>query len=338
MYTDEVLRVAASIACTALVLTVAAGAAFAQRSKKEAAAEFKAGITAQQEGRLADAKAHYESSLDFVPRATTYFNLATVQEELGETAAAIHSYEQFLSLADDGQRSNVAYANERLAVLRERAAVVLSVASQPPGALVYVGSDHRPVGETPIKLTVVPGAITLRLTHPDRGDTRQVVNVEPGTGQVVHVVLKPLSSRLRVQTNLAGALITIDGVVQEHDRAATFDVAPGRRTISVSKSGYDSYTKTIEATPRASLELDVRLTKNRSTRSKLFIGGLVATATILSAVAVVTGLQASSNDDVSEARVSDFTGLAGLVLGTTGLVYWVVSGDDSSGELTTKQL
>lgn len=136
----------------------------------------------------------------------------------------------------------------------------LIVQSNPPGVQVFVDGVDR--GMTPARLSVTPGAHILELRG--RGVPR-VIPLQVAAGAQVSQYLEfaetPTTGRLQVQSEPAGAKVTIDGAPRGVTPLTVSDLTPGdHEVILQSDTGSARHIVTVQAGTTASLLAPMALT------------------------------------------------------------------------------
>jgi hypothetical protein len=119
----------------------------------------------------------------------------------------------------------------------------VDVQSSPAGIAIVVDGERR--GTTPARLTLSAGAHTLELRG--RGVPRVApIEVTAGTEtkQFFDLVEKPQTGQLRVQSQPAGARVSVDGVARGSAPVTVLQLAPGDHQV-VLQSPTGSVTQTI---------------------------------------------------------------------------------------------
>jgi tetratricopeptide (TPR) repeat protein len=159
--------------------TEAPGAA-AQR-KALAQARYEQGVEAFRNERYVDAVRLFLDADAISPSVALSFNVARAYEELGDEAAALRWYRNYLRL--DPSARNAADVHARIQSLSQALASKgiqqLTVLSSPRGAT--VGIDGRAVGVTPLTLELAPGNHVAWLTAPGYSDERRAFQLNAKT-------------------------------------------------------------------------------------------------------------------------------------------------------------
>ncbi len=169
--------------------------------------------------RYEDAVREFFLEQRLAPNPRIAFNIALCFEHLRREEDAYLYFAEFLASADQdaGRR---AYAENALAKLATRVALV-EVKSDPPGALVYVDQrEHGDYGATPRTIAVVPGEREVWVEL--EGHRRASTKVTARTGGTVSANLSPqlVVGKLRLESSAPGTAeaLTGDGSVVAQGR------------------------------------------------------------------------------------------------------------------------
>jgi PEGA domain len=137
----------------------------------------------------------------------------------------------------------------------------MTLNTNPPGAAVEV--DGAPRGQTPISLSLTPGAHTLVVRG--TGEPRTIpINIAAGAQMSQYIELPKAASavgQLQVRTDPAGARITVDGIQFGKTPITIGELAPGEHNVKLeSDSGAVTQNVTIEAGITASLMVPLAAT------------------------------------------------------------------------------
>lgn len=130
----------------------------------------------------------------------------------------------------------------------------LIVTTNPPGFQVFI--DGQPRGTTPLTLELAPGAHELKIAT--EGEPRIIPFVVTAGGTVAQAIeiprAAPLTGQLMVQSEPAGAQVTIDDIPRGTTPITVEGLAPGARRVTVQNDlSTISQEVSIEAGVRASL-------------------------------------------------------------------------------------
>lgn len=252
----------------ALALLGASGVASAQDSKAaEAKRHYELGYEALQAERYEEALDHYVLSYDLIPRPRTLFNIAVAEEMLGQLEDALRHYEQFIEDAEDRDADFKKQAEAKVAQLSRRIGV--DVDADPPGPSVPV--------EPPPPATIDP----VVLERPPVGD----------------------SGILRVHSNIAGAMVSVDGLVvgttaqiagDDGDGAGfRHEVDPGEHDIIIERTGARTWHQRLHVAPGETVRVNVAFRDTHVSRTSALTWGLaglgvasIATGGVLGTVAL----------------------------------------------------
>jgi len=141
----------------------------------------------------------------------------------------------------------------------------IEVASNPPGASIWINGDLRPE-VTPATLTQLPtggGAIEVKLTHDGFESEKQSVTLTEAVPKgTIKVDLKKGSVVVTVTVLPAGLKPTLSLDGKKYDTLEADGIPSGdQHKLIVSASGYQDYTTTFIGTPQEKKHFDVTLQK-----------------------------------------------------------------------------
>jgi tetratricopeptide (TPR) repeat protein len=145
----------------------------ANQQKALAQARYEQGVQAFRNERYVDAVRLFLDADAIAPSAALSFNVALAYEKLGDEAAALRWYRNYLRLDPDAR--NAAGVRARIQSLSQALASKgiqqLTVLSSPRGATVAI--DGRAAGVTPLTVELAPGNHVAWLTAPGHSDARR---------------------------------------------------------------------------------------------------------------------------------------------------------------------
>jgi tetratricopeptide (TPR) repeat protein len=161
-------------------------------AKDRARLLFQQGVTAYRAGKYYEAVEIFLDTQRIYPDPQLCFNVARAYENLGNGAAALRYYRDYLRQADrpsdgDDVRGRVRRLEQQLA---QRSVQQVTVLSRPESATVLL--DGKPVGITPWTGETYPGQHRLALTLDNYAGQEQVIEVDAYAAHDVSVVLLPL--------------------------------------------------------------------------------------------------------------------------------------------------
>lgn len=161
-------------------------------AKDRARELFQQGVLAYRAGKFYEAVDIFLATQRIYPDTQLCFNVARAYENLGNTAAALRYYRDYLRRADrpsdgDEVRERVRRLEQQLA---QRGVMQLSVLSQPEAATVLL--DGKAVGITPFTVETYPGKHRLALSLDGHVPQEQVIEIDPHTSRDVSMVLLPV--------------------------------------------------------------------------------------------------------------------------------------------------
>ena len=161
-------------------------------AKDRARLLFQQGVAAYRAGKYYEAVEIFLDTQRIYPDTQLCFNVARAYENLGNGAAALRYYRDYLRRADrpsDGEdvRERVRRLSQQLAL---RGVQQVTVLSQPEAATILL--DGKPVGITPWTGETYPGKHRLALTLDGHAPQEQVIDVEAYAAHDVSLALMPL--------------------------------------------------------------------------------------------------------------------------------------------------
>jgi hypothetical protein len=133
--------------CLGLALSCLPTTAFADRAEAKARDSFNQGVTAFEQGRLAEALELFRKAYKLKPSYRILYNIAQTEAELGRPHKAIATFEAYLAEGGAEVPKKRRLATER--ELRKLAALVGTLdINGPPGAKLWVDGDH--IGSLPL--------------------------------------------------------------------------------------------------------------------------------------------------------------------------------------------
>ena len=160
------------------------------------------------------------------------------------------SYEEIVSVK----------ANEITRVFGRLAKTQIEVTTTPSGARVYV--DDVYMGMAPITVDVEPGSHVIRVEKEGYATQEKSVSVGYGETTRVHFTLKSLKATLVVKTDPTRASVYVDesykGITGTY--GLTLQLSPGRHTIKVKKTDYETWEDEVILAPGERKVLEITLT------------------------------------------------------------------------------
>ncbi|MBI3072987.1 MAG: PEGA domain-containing protein [Deltaproteobacteria bacterium] len=197
-------------------------------------------------------------------RASAYKHIGLAQVELGKNSAAEQAFVLALtvdSLIDVDPVSDPPAAVALFRSTREKLEGALSVAANRPLARLFVDGNDR--GPTPWSGAIKIGRRQIRVATPDGHYERVMDNVVVGVGKTVVLTLD-LEARVGflAVTGAAGSDVHVDGAPVGRTPLKRVAVAPGKRTVSVSRAGFDSKMSDVEIEAGRETTVDGTLVKS----------------------------------------------------------------------------
>jgi F0F1-type ATP synthase membrane subunit c/vacuolar-type H+-ATPase subunit K len=211
---------------------------------------------------------YYERALELVSVPDIHYNIAKAFEKLAAYPKAIEHYQKYLDTFREQQGTEAPdYEDVRRTIddLRRKSApkqVKLSVATEPPGANVYLGTRESLVGQTPFETELDPGTYNLIVTLEGYEDVQQTVALKRGEPQRLTFSLqrKANMGALLVDTNIRGARIYVQGQVKGLTPYEEEILVPaGRRQVTLEKERYSPVTRIVDISAGKTLFLQEEL-------------------------------------------------------------------------------
>lgn len=138
------------------------------------------------------------------------------------------------------------------------------ILTKPEQAKVRV--DGREIGVSPVSASVLSGVRNIEIEKDGWKVTRRTVEVEPGkTNNVPLVELERLDGTISIETEPSGAALLINGRFQGQTPMTL--TLPGDKVqqVSLSKAGFETVTRSVQADPGATKKMSVRLAPETGT-------------------------------------------------------------------------
>ncbi|MCW0232862.1 MAG: PEGA domain-containing protein [Ferrovibrio sp.] len=134
----------------------------------------------------------------------------------------------------------------------------VAIPTKPDQAKVRI--DGRDIGTSPASASVLSGTRNIEVEKDGWKVVRKTFEVQPGmTNTVPLIELERLDGTVNVETEPSGASVLVNGQFQGQSPMAL--TLPGEKTqqVSVSKAGFETVTRAVQADPGATKKLTVRL-------------------------------------------------------------------------------
>jgi hypothetical protein len=217
----------------------------------------------------------------------------------------------------------------------------LRVVTEPTGAQVRRAGEQTVLGQTPLELELLPGRHRFEVVAEGHDPQLFEIDMFSGVQRVVRVILAEDhagaaattahaggTSQIHVRTNVADALVMIDGVLvgttDGARKSLSYGIDTGVHDVVVAKPGYRTWGARVMAHNGSGLDLDLRLGRQQPRGAKLAawaIGGAGA-ASVLGGVGIGIGALLDEDEERAEsADVMIIGGLAAIAVG--GVVHWI---------------
>jgi outer membrane receptor for ferrienterochelin and colicin len=243
-----------------LLGTLLAGNARSEDFADEADLQFRLGAERYTAADYRGALEHFLASNRLVGNRNVVFNIARTFEKLERYPEAFRYYSDALAAETDAAaRSRIAQAIEQI---RPHVAV-LDVVTEPPGATLYVDrKDLGPRGESPRVLGLPAGSYKVIAELSGFYPAEVVVEqVSVGVAKPVHLVLRPILGRVRIEGESPGMGVKVDA-----DSGAprclspcTLSLPPGQHVLHLSLEGHRRLELPVEVAANAETVVKPRL-------------------------------------------------------------------------------
>jgi hypothetical protein len=175
-------------------------AAAAADATAKAKAYFKRGTEYYKQGKYREASAQFEAAYRAKPHPAIFFNLAQCHEKLGDVAAALRNYHDYLRGVPDAEdRPAVEVAISRMeGDLAKKGVQQLVVHSEPEGGRLAIDGLER--GKTPANAELPPGPHSVTVMLEGYAPAKRDVALQPNKSMVLEVPLTKAAAPLAATT------------------------------------------------------------------------------------------------------------------------------------------
>ncbi len=215
---------------------------------REANERFRRGVELTDAGDYQAALVEFRRAWELGHNPAVLFNLSATQEAAGRYAEALDSLREFRGLAPAGvvatRRTELEAAEARL--LSRVGTVVVAIDT--PGLRVRLDGAPRDAAEARAGLRVNVGTHRVALEAPGFVSREDVREVAGESTVVLREPLAPVRSTLRVETDVRGAEVLVDGhVVATTPMQSPWPVDEGRHRVEVRRPGYAPLSTEVDA-------------------------------------------------------------------------------------------
>lgn len=187
---------------------------------------------------------------------------ATIEVESGARTIRVQKdeflpVEQTLSVEGFGREQTLAFE-------LKTALGTVAITTRPDQAKVRI--DGRDVGISPVSTSVLSGSRKIEVEKDGWKKLLKSIEVQPGaTNSVPLIELERLDGTVDVETEPSGASILVNG--QSRGQSPVTLTMPGEKAqqVTVSKAGFETATRSVQADPGGSKKLTVRLVPETGT-------------------------------------------------------------------------
>ena len=214
------------------------------------------------EGAIED----FRAAFDVRAEADPIYNIAKSYEKMGRYDDALDNYGRYLELAPNApDKADVEAIMERLRRDRKAQFQELAIASNPPGADVYLNDRNEGIiGQTNLRTKLRPGPHTLYIDLNGYEPVRRDIVMPDDKPLALEFDLTELENvgYVTFDVDQPGARIFIDGaIVGLSPFTQKKALEAGEHQIQVELVGFDRYARSFTVSRDAEIELDVDLDK-----------------------------------------------------------------------------
>jgi tetratricopeptide (TPR) repeat protein len=250
----------------------------AAKAKKEAAEKARQGKLREQagqyylEGRDLYVKELYNAAIkafrksySIFPMEVTVYNIAKSYEKLGVSSECILWFERYIGLYRKKNKKDppdILDINNAMSKCRLGLELKVTIESEPKGAFVYIDSEDKLTGQTPITTKLKPGTHTITLRSKGYENYKKKVQVRRGESRRLFLKMEKIriSGKITITTNIRGASIFVDGRnIGRTPYKEAITLPEGRHQIAVEKDEYEAVTRTIDVNANQTQNVDASL-------------------------------------------------------------------------------
>jgi predicted RNA-binding protein with TRAM domain len=259
----------------------------------EARLHFDQGLRLVRRENWAAALAEFDESIRLYPTAVALFNRGLCLRYLNRYPESIEAFAIYLERhpdeIDDERRANVEHMVQEMRSLLNEVTVNVNL----EGATISI--DSREIGRSPLggPISLTSGQHEIEVRLQGYRTVHRTVSIVAGRTAAldIELIAPPRQGRLRVEANLSGATVLVDGVeVGETPYVGTFD--EGEHEIVVSADDYRQSTQNVAISADDDRIVTVILSSSRVHRAWFWsMIGLTALGTLTTAglgIAVTT--------------------------------------------------
>ena len=192
------------------------------------------------------------------------------------------------------------YVNAQLTPVSNPTTGDLEVTSNPAGAAVYVDTDFQGItspGNTLDVLSLSPGTHTVVVKKSGYQDYTTTTNIRAGQTAQVSVTLVPsgqpsTTASIEITSDPSGADVLINNIYIGITPLTAQNVQPGSKTVTISLSGYNSYTSTLQVSAGQALQVNAALSPVATPTTKAPASPFVAIlAVAIIGIIAIVGIQ-----------------------------------------------
>jgi TonB family protein len=144
----------------------------------------------------------------------------------------------------------------------------LTVTVDPPDSVVWLNTQQMPDLNSAGSLSlpdIKPGSYVLAVRHSGYRDQLRSLELKPGENDPISITLEPLKGTLSVRPDVDGTIIDVRSIERDQSVGSyaggmdKIDFPPGEYELTISKPGYQVYTRAFTIKPGGLVELEPRI-------------------------------------------------------------------------------
>ena len=226
---------------------------------------YQDGMSLYEHGQYREAILKFEAAHALHPHLNNVYYMAEAFRRLGQLRKSHEYYSRYAAMLSG---ANQADFQVKLKKLRYERDCMLSVASQPGGGDVSIDGARvaeTPKDGTPVTFTIKGGAHDMEIRLVGYRPVVRKVEAQFGEPIALSLALKQRSNTgvLRVETNVEGALVIIDGKTVG-TTPAVVEAKAGQRLVVITQNGYRREERKVTITEGKDTRLLVELRRGAS--------------------------------------------------------------------------
>ncbi len=284
-----------------LGITLMSGVATAggEDGKAESKRHFDVGTRLYEVEDYQGAVSEFETSVNLYPTKNAYFNLANCYKALHRYYEAQKTVEMLEVRFGDKLDKTMQNKLNDLKSLIESVTGTLTINVDPRGAKISLNGKPLTSDFVGRPLPLGPGDYRVEASLDGFQSQTKNVAIQSKKDRTLRLSLTPLKGSLKVETDLEGATVTVDGQIRAETPSAPIPLSPGEHRVEISVEGIVQEVRTVQihdgsmttlALESAKRKDDVSASKPPRKRHPVFFPLKIAGISATAATAVLTGV------------------------------------------------